>query len=247
MPGLSSAPSTSCPTRASARRCLPTRAGRRSRSCSSTANWLAAATSSRSCTRAASCASWSRPLPNTASVVGGGVIGLSAAQALREDGFAVTVHEQHRVGTALGSSSGRSRIYRVSYARPSYCRLARRAIEEWRRLDPALLLENGLLEHGAGAERHAEALAECGEAFEWLEPREAERIFPEARFNEPVLWTQEAGAVLADDALARLREGVEVIEGSHVTDPARLDADVVVVCPGAWLGRMYDLPVHARI
>ena len=45
------------------------------------------------------------------------MLGLSAARALREDGFAVTVHEQHRVGTALGSSSGRSRIYRISYAR----------------------------------------------------------------------------------------------------------------------------------
>jgi sarcosine oxidase len=180
-------------------------------------------------------------------VVGGGVIGLSAARALREDGFAVTVHEQHRVGTPLGSSSGRSRIYRISYARPGYCRLARRAIEEWRRLDPALLLENGLLEHGAGVERHAEALAECGEPFEWLEPAEAQRLFPEARFTEPVLWTREAGAVLADEALTRLREGLEVVEGSHVADPTQLDADVVVVCPGAWLGQMYDLPVHARI
>lgn len=180
-------------------------------------------------------------------MVGGGVIGLSAARALREDGFAVTVHEQHRVGTALGSSSGRSRIYRVSYARGGYCRLARRAIEEWRRLDPSLLLENGLLEHGAGVERHAEALADCGEAFEWLEPAEAVRIFPEARFAGPVLWTREAGAVMADAALDRLRAGVEVIEGSHVADPSQLDADVVVVCPGAWLGGLYDLPVHARI
>jgi len=62
-----------------------------------------------------------------------------------------------------------------------------------------------------------------------------------------VLWTREAGAVLADEALARLREGLEVIEGTTWPIPPQLDADVVVVCPGAWLGRMYDLPVHARI
>jgi sarcosine oxidase len=180
-------------------------------------------------------------------VVGGGVIGLSAARALREDGFAVTVYEQHRVGTPLGSSPGRSRIYRTSYRRAGYCRLARRAIEEWRRLDPALLVENGLLEHGRGVERHAETLAACGEQFEWLEPAEAERLFPEARFHEPVLWTREAGAILADDALMRLREGLDVVEGTRIEDPSALEADVIVVCPGAWLAHLYDLPVHARI
>ena len=175
------------------------------------------------------------------------MIGLSAARALRQDGFAVTVYEQHRVGTPLGSSPGRSRIYRTSYRYDDYCRLGRRAIEEWQRLDPGLLLRNGLMEHGAGVELHAETLERCGEPFEWLEPAEAERRFPEARFREPVLWTSDAGAVLADDALRRLREGVEVVEGTHIADPSRLEADVVVVCPGAWLGRLYDLPVFAQI
>ena len=51
-PARSSRPWTSCPTRASARCCRSTPAGRRSRSCSSTASWSAAATSSPSCTRA---------------------------------------------------------------------------------------------------------------------------------------------------------------------------------------------------
>jgi sarcosine oxidase len=175
------------------------------------------------------------------------VIGLSAARALREDGFAVTVYDQHRVGTPLGSSPGRSRIYRTSYRIDDYCRLGRRSIEEWQRLDPALLLANGLLEHGRGVELHAQALDRCGEPYQWLEPAEAQRLFPEARFHEPVLWTQDAGAILADDALARLRQGVEVVEGTRIADPSQLEADVTVVCPGSWLARLYDLPVFAQI
>jgi sarcosine oxidase len=175
------------------------------------------------------------------------VIGLSAARALREDGFAVTVYEQHRVGTPLGSSPGRSRIYRTSYRIDDYCRLGRRAIDEWQRLDPALLLPNGLMEHGRGVELHAQALGRCGEPFQWLEPAEAQRLFPEARFREPVLWTSDAGAILADEALARLRQGVEVVEGTRIADPSQLEADVIVVCPGSWLSRLYDLPVFAQI
>jgi glycine/D-amino acid oxidase-like deaminating enzyme len=175
------------------------------------------------------------------------VIGLSAARALREDGFAVTVYEQHSVGTRLGSSPGRSRIYRTSYRHDDYCRLARRSIDEWMRLDPALLLRNGLLEHGRGVDQHAAVLERCGEQYSWLEPAEAERLFPEARFSGPVLWTPDAGAVLADDALARLRQGVEVVEGARIADPSQLEADAVVVCPGSWLSRLYDLPVYGQI
>lgn len=151
------------------------------------------------------------------------------------------------MGTPLGSSPGRSRIYRTSYRHDDYCRLGRRAIEEWMRLDPALLFRNGLMEYGSGVEEHAAVLERCGEPYRWLEPAEAERIFPEARFPGPVLWTEDAGAVLADEALVRLRQGVEVVEGARIADPSRLAADVVVVCPGGWLGRLYDLPVHAQI
>ncbi|MGZ4431568.1 MAG: NAD(P)/FAD-dependent oxidoreductase [Gaiellales bacterium] len=186
-------------------------------------------------------------MPRRAIVVGGGLLGLSAGRALRDDGFAVTIFEQHAVGTRLGGSPGASRIYRISYRKPEYVRLARRGLEEWQRLDPEVLIPNGLLEHGAGVEQHAAALDECGEPCRWLEPVEAERLFPEARFSQPVLFTAEAGVIRADRALARLREGLDVREGVRVDDPESLEADVVVVCAGAWLSRLYDLPVRAQI
>ena len=185
----------------------------------------------------------------TAAVVGAGVLGLSAARALREDGFAVTVYEQHDVGTRLGGSHGRSRIYRTSYRRDDYVRLARRAIEEWRRLDPALLLENGLVEYGEGLDLHAAALERCGEPFEWLTADQAQRLFPEARFPSDVLYTREAGAVLADRALQELAEGLDIHAGQKVDDPWSLtgEFDVVCVCAGAWTGSLVDLPLSPRI
>ena len=175
------------------------------------------------------------------------MIGLSAARALRDDGFAVTVYERDRVGSPLGSSLGRSRIYRRSYREQDYVRLACRAIDEWRRLDAGLLRNTGLLEYGSGVELHAAAMDACGEEYRWLEPAEAEKLFPEARFPEPVLYDEMGGAVMADDALRRLAQGIDVRQGHAVGDPRDLQADVVVACPGSWLGPMFGLPLQPRI
>jgi sarcosine oxidase len=188
-------------------------------------------------------------LPRSAAVVGAGILGLSTARALAADGFQVTVHEQHAVGTRLGGSPGPSRIFRTSYGEPDYVRLARMAIDEWDRLDdPRLLIRSGLLEVGAvQTTLNAEALTACGEPFEWLEPAEAVRRFPEARFREPALFTADAGTVRADLALDRLRRGLDVREGDRVVDPRALEADVVCVCAGAWLGRLFDLPLRVQL
>ena len=157
------------------------------------------------------------------------------------------MYERDRAGSPLGSSSGRSRIFRRSYRHPDYVRLALRAIDEWRRLDPGVLRATGLFEYGQGVELHAAAFDEVGERYEWLEPKDAERRFPEARFPEPVLHDASAGAIMADDALRALAAGLDVREGAAVADPRDLEADVVVACPGSWLGPMFGLPLQPRI
>ena len=157
------------------------------------------------------------------------------------------MYERDRAGSPLGSSSGRSRIFRRSYRQADYVRLALRAIEEWRRLDPGVLRGTGLFEYGQGVELHAAAFDEVGERYEWLEPKDAERRFPEARFPEPVLHDASAGAIMADDALRALAAGLDVREGAAVADPRELEADVVVACPGSWLGPMFGLPLQPRI
>lgn len=172
------------------------------------------------------------------------MIGLSAARALAQDGFAVTVFERHAVGTPLGSSPGRSRIYRRAYHHPDYVGLSAAAIREWERIDRRVLVPNGLLIHGNGVERWAQAMEEAGFEPDWLEPEEAQRRFPEARFQGPVLLDSDAGAVLADDALRALARGLDVREGVAVADPRELEADVVVAAAGAWLGQLFDLPLQ---
>ena len=157
------------------------------------------------------------------------------------------MYERDRAGSPLGSSSGRSRIFRRSYRHADYLRLALRAIDEWRRLDPGVLRATGLFEYGQGVELHAAAFDEVGERYEWLEPKDAERRFPEARFPEPVLHDACAGAIMADDALRALAAGLDVREGAAVADPRELEADVVVACPGSWLGPMFGLPLQPRI
>ncbi len=188
------------------------------------------------------------PRPHSrAVVVGGGIIGLGAARALADDGFAVTVHEQHTIGTPLGSSPGRSRIFRRAYPETDYVTLAARNNDLWRSLGANLLIQSGLLLHGANAPAYAAAMEQAGQPGTWLEPGEAQQMFPEARFDGPVLLDEDAGAVLADEALRRLARGVEVREHSRIDDPRELEADVVCVCTGPWLARQLDLPLWTRI
>jgi sarcosine oxidase len=158
----------------------------------------------------------------------------------------VTVYEQFTVGTHLGSSSGASRIFRVSHPHPDDVRLARRAIDAWRSVDPGLLLFNGLLEWGDGTQARADALAACGEEHTWLEPADAMRRFPEARFDTPVLWHADAGVVRADRALRALAAGLDIREGTRVEDAGQLRADVVVVAAGPWLSRFLEFPLSPR-
>ncbi|HEY7827093.1 MAG TPA: FAD-dependent oxidoreductase, partial [Candidatus Limnocylindrales bacterium] len=67
-----------------------------------------------------------------AAVVGLGGIGSGAAYWLsRQLGGDVLGLEQFELGHANGASQDHSRIIRLSYHRPDYVRLARRAYETW--------------------------------------------------------------------------------------------------------------------
>ena len=194
----------------------------------------------------------------SAIVVGAGAMGAAATRALAERGWEVTLLEQHAIGHDLGGSGHDTRSFRLSHSEADDVRLAVRALELWndleRRGGEVLLRRNGLLQRGSVVPPMAAALREAGVAYDELDHRDVERIFPEMRPRPeaPAIFQREgavifarrsvllqvrlacaAGAVVHERekciALAPQGDGVRAF-----TRRRRIDADVAVVCAGPW-------------
>ena len=177
-------------------------------------------------------------------VVGAGVMGCAAAWALRERGADVVVYEQFELDNTRGSSHGRTRIFRVAYPDPYWIRFAQEAYAGWNDLDP----------ERARALRPRRARARSGADLGARARRVRCRV-PAARptsreSSVPHGWTAlqvaDAGVVFSDRARHAFLDGVDVSgrtrASSRVDD---VDADVVVVTAGAWVGRLVpDVPVR---
>lgn len=190
-------------------------------------------------------------------VVGGGVMGLATAWALRRAGREPVVLEQFRVGHTHGSSHGATRIFRLAYAEEEWVRLAQEALDLWRELEqetgePALDLV-GLLDLADDPAPLAAALDACGTEYELLSPEVARHRFGLVTQCYKVLFQPEAGVVLADRALRGFAAGVDVREETRVTslggtrvetDRGALEATDVVIAGGARVKQLLaDLPV----
>jgi sarcosine oxidase len=183
-------------------------------------------------------------------VVGAGAVGLATARALARSGREVAVVEQFREGHDRGSSHGTSRIFRFAYEEPEWVRLAQEALPLWRELEAEsgveLLTLPGSLDTGRDPGLVSRALAECGAAFELLEPAEVGRRFG-VRVPGPAVLQPDGGVAWAERALGALRREVSVLDETRVVSVAAgdagvsvettggtLEARVVVVCAGAW-------------
>jgi sarcosine oxidase len=181
-------------------------------------------------------------------IVGGGLLGLSTAWALRGR-REVLVLERESVGHARGGSHGPTRIFRLGYIDPAYVAMAQRAAERWRALEAdsgvQLLHPTPQLTFGLGADAVFAALESVGAPVERITASTIEARFPAfAGRGDAVL--EPASAVIAADATlealrahagAELREGarVNVVDAQHVeTDDEHIDANAVVVCAGPW-------------
>ncbi|HEY2208490.1 MAG TPA: FAD-dependent oxidoreductase [Gaiellaceae bacterium] len=180
-------------------------------------------------------------------VVGAGVMGCATAWALRERGAEVTVHEQFELDHDRGSSHGRTRIFRVAYPDPDWIRFAQEARAGWLDLDPDLLGLYGLVELVADpAMTSARALDECGVPYRLLDPDEVRGLGASLPEGWTALHVHEAGVVFADRARHAFLEaaGVDVEPNRRIESADELDADVVVVTAGPWVGELLpDLPV----
>ena len=185
-------------------------------------------------------------------IVGAGVMGCATAWALAKHGVDVTVHEQFELDNTRGSSHGRSRIFRVAYPDPAWVRLAQEARAGWRDLEresgEELLGMYGLVEIVADpALTSAGALDACGIAYSLLDASEARSLGATLPVGWTALFSADAGIVHADRARHAFLDTarVRVETGSRVESIDDLDADVVVVTAGAWVGRLVaEVPVR---
>ncbi len=181
-------------------------------------------------------------------IVGGGLLGLSTARALRGR-CDVLVLERDTVGNTRSGSHGSTRIFRLGYADQRYVAMAQRAAERWRALEAEagvqLLHPTPQLTFGPGADDVFAALASAGAPAERITAAAIKKRFPAfAGRGDAVLET--ASAVIAADrtlatlrtqAGAKVREHVRVerLDAHHVeTTSENIEARTVVVCAGPW-------------
>jgi sarcosine oxidase len=183
-------------------------------------------------------------------------MGSATAYALARQGREVLLLEQFGVGHEHGSSHGRSRIVRLAYPEVEFVELAKEAFAGWRELEgesgQELLELNGLLELvETSAQSSADALAAAGAEYELFDADGAASRWP---VGVPDGWTvlfqPEAGIVRADLAHrafvdGALRYGARLEEETRVESLDELDAKVIVVTAGPWIGDFFpDLPVR---
>ena len=203
-------------------------------------------------------------------VVGLGAMGSAAAWQLARRGRRVVGLEQHTADHALGSSHGRSRIFRVAYEQDDYVALAVEALGLWRQLEDdaqtTILEQTGAIDHGSPAvlDRITAALRRHGLRHEMVDAAEARRRWAGIAFDGPAVYSPDGGRTDADAARSALqaaatRHGADLrfraraarldLDGRGVrvtTDGAEVAADVAVVTVNAWahplLDGLVDLP-----
>lgn len=210
-------------------------------------------------------------------IVGGGVMGTAAARALSSRGRAVVLLERFTFGHDKGSSGGSTRNFRLTYHDPVYVRMARRALDRWRRLESdagvELLRVVGGLDVGRATEASAAALAAAGESFERPSVSEVAERWPMLRFDHGTTFLyQPEGAILradeaigsqvrlarADGAVLRERAVVDALRPSDdgvelvTADGEVIRAPTAIVAAGSWAapllrGASLELPLRPTL
>lgn len=161
-------------------------------------------------------------------VVGGGVMGASAAWSLARGGVSVALIERYEPGHRHGASHGATRNFNPAYAEPHYLELLHRAHTLWRELEDdagdVLLEEIGFIDRGSRPALPGSDDAPKG-AFtsEELPADVAQERWPLLRFDDTVRFFPRGGRLHADRTVAALHRqaaahGAIVRHGLRATD-----------------------------
>ncbi|MCY3574814.1 MAG: N-methyl-L-tryptophan oxidase [Chloroflexi bacterium] len=210
-------------------------------------------------------------------VIGAGAMGSAAAHYLSRRGQHVLLLEQFEVDHQRGSSYGFSRIIRYSYDDPAYVELAKDTYPLWFALEDELgqrlVTKTGGIDFGPADDPTLAAtiasVRDSGLAHELLSPEEAQKQFPQFRFDDnfTALYQPDSGFVRASRAvrghiqLARAN-GAEALDNTAVpsirigrdsvevsTSRGEFSAGKLVVTAGSWAKSLLaqtgiDLPLR---
>jgi sarcosine oxidase len=210
-------------------------------------------------------------------VVGAGAWGLPAAAELARRRHDVTLVDRYGIGNVLSSSSGPTRLWRLTHPDAVRVRLAQRSVEAMDRLAsrcgrPVYLRRGLLWRDDESLAAVTTALSGEGVPFRHVPAEAVATVFPGLRADgRDGIWQDDAGPVLAARSLAAqtqlFESGGGVLDvGPVVTDVRTtpngvavdledrrsLEADVAVLAPGpgapALLERLgVDLPLRPRL
>jgi glycine/D-amino acid oxidase-like deaminating enzyme len=196
----------------------------------------------------------------SACVIGGGIFGLTAAIELSLRGHEVTIFDPGPIPHPLAESTDISKVVRLDYGTDlDYTTLGERALEGWRRWNAEcrdagrapLFHETGVtflartpMQPGGFEHDSFTTLLARGHSLERLDATAITARFPaykpgalvDGYFNPLGGWA-EASSVIRFLAERAQFMGIDIRE-SRVADPTCLDADLVVVCAGAWVGTL---------
>ena len=200
--------------------------------------------------------------PRKVLIVGAGIAGLAIALRLVERGLAPIVVDRGPIPNPRAASYDNHRLTRLPYGdMDGYAAAMPESFAAWDRLwiklGAKLWADTGALclstAEDDWTDRSRKSLDRIGAKYELLDRAAIERRFPvlrahDARFG---LWTKPGGVLYADRIVEALawrcaEQGVRLLPNTEIValDPPRakdgtvFDADLTVVCAGAWLGAL---------